>query len=119
MSSGNTRRASSGETANPTLVPAPATATPVTSPSIVTSGPPLLPGSNPASVWTVLGIEKPVCSFGSDRFRPLTMPEDTEDSSPKGLPSASTSVPTAGIESTNDNGRAYSGMSVDSTARSA
>jgi len=72
----------------------------------VTTGPPLFPGSNPASVWTVFGIENPVCSFGSDRFRPLMIPDETDDSSPNGLPNASTSVPTAGIESTNESGRA-------------
>jgi len=59
------------------LSPPPELTTPTTSPSSVTSGPPLLPGLTAASVWMASAMENPFAA-GSVRSTPLTMPAETD-----------------------------------------
>lgn len=50
--------------------------TPMTSPRVLTSGAPELPGLSAASVWMTLSISRPEAPR-SERPRPLTMPAVT------------------------------------------
>ena len=68
---------------------------PTTSPSIVTSGPPELPGFAAASNWIRLVS---ICWPSGERnwrFRPETTPCDTDGPMPKGKPTAMTWSPEA------------------------
>jgi hypothetical protein len=60
---------------------------PMTSPAVVTSGPPELPGLSDASVWITSSISRPDRDR-SDRPSALTTPDVTEWWNPNGLPIA-------------------------------
>ena len=65
--------------------------TPMTWPAMFTSGPPELPGLIAASVWMK---SKPGAATVSGAPLRLTMPNETDCSSPNGCPSAITNSPT-------------------------
>ena len=85
--------------------------TPITSPSMSSSGPPELPWLIAASVWIASSIEK---LFGEVIWRcsALTIPVVTVCSSPNGLPIAITPSPT----STAEESASSSGFSADAGA---
>ena len=63
---------------------------PITSPLILSKGPPALPGLIGASVWRISGIVKPSSSWaGICLPTPLTMPLVREPESPKGFTKSS------------------------------
>ena len=63
---------------------------PTTSPSIVTSGPPELPGFAAASNWIRLVIVCRPSGERNSRLSPETMPDDADGPMPNGKPTAST-----------------------------
>ena len=67
--------------------------TPITSPRVVTSGPPELPGLSAASVWMTSSISRPDRAR-SERPSALTTPAVTVCWKPNGLPIAMASWPT-------------------------
>ena len=66
---------------------------PTTSPSVVTSGPPELPGLAAASNWIRLVSTRLPSGERYSRFRPDTTPADTDGPMPNGKPTAITSSP--------------------------
>ena len=63
---------------------------PTTSPSMVTSGPPELPGLAAASNWIRLLISCLPSGERNERFRPETMPAEADGPMPNGKPTATT-----------------------------
>ncbi len=89
---------------------------PTTSPAMLMSGPPELPGLMAASVWMK---SKPGAATVRGAPLRLTIPNETECSSPKGCPSASTNSPTRmRLESPSGSTGSPEAPSIFSTARS-
>ena len=93
---------------------------PITSPLMLSSGPPELPGLIGASVWITSGIEKlPASCDGINLPTPLTIPAVIDPESPNGLPIAATSSPTLILdESASGRGTSFS-LGVSFTYRTA
>src|SRR5438270_684707 len=86
-------------TASPSPQPATAVLMPTTRLAESASAPPELPGLSAASVWMTSSTTRAVrpSRVGSDRPTPLTTPAVTEPARPSGLPTATTSCPTASV----------------------
>ena len=67
--------------------------TPMTSPRVLTSGPPEFPGLSAASVWSTSSMRRPDCAR-SERPSALTTPAVTVVWKPSGLPMAIATCPT-------------------------
>src|SRR6266540_3908175 len=69
---------------------------PTTSPALLASAPPELPGCSAASVWMTLSMMRPIRPLDAVNDLPsaLTTPALTEPANPSGLPTAITSWPT-------------------------
>src|SRR6478735_6602228 len=91
--------------------------TPITSPWLLMSGPPELPGLRAASVWMMLSMSRPVLER-NDRARLLMTPAVTVYWNPYGLPMAMATCPTSMAEESPNFTLERFGASMSSTARS-